>query len=74
MLQYDKLDELIVERLRTNGELRLFALVSFGVSAEAHRLAEITGREDFRIVDGRLQALRKKGVIAFGPNGWRAVE
>ena len=48
------------------------------VSQEASRIAQATGRETNRVIDGRLQALRKAGVIEFvsstNERGWRVVE
>ncbi len=41
------------------------------VNAEASRLEELTNRKSFRIIDGRLQALRKQGKIKFDSKlGW----
>lgn len=60
MSQYQKLDQRIMEAIRA----RKNPLYFHTVSEEATRLAEATGREDFRIIDGRLQALRKAGKIA----------
>lgn len=70
MTIYDKLDSLIYEeivkhRARTFSEL-LFALPG----AEAKRLAQEIGREDFRVLDGQLQKLRKRGLIVFSMGAW----
>ena len=63
MGQYDKLDAVIVERVRAMGAATLIPLSGGEVCDEARLLAAHTGREDFRIIDGRLQALRKRGVL-----------
>jgi hypothetical protein len=58
---YDKLDELIVQAI----EKRKNPLHESRVCGEATRLARATSRESFRIIDGRMQALRKRGVIVW---------
>ena len=53
-----------------------------GMLNEAKRLAAETGRESFRVIDGRLQALRKAGLIRYaskaeapnGKAGWHVVQ
>lgn len=74
MSQYDKLDEMIIDRLRTGEVLDLSSLDCGAVAIECIRLAALTGREAFRVMDGRLQALRKKKQIRFvsivGSRGW----
>ena len=71
MSQYEKLDELIVERVKARGAVKLISLSGGDVAAEATALANDTGREDFRIIDGRLQALRKRGVLRHdSKRGW----
>jgi hypothetical protein len=74
MSQYDNLDMLIVAAV----EQRRSPLYERSVNAEAQRIARVTGREVFRIVDGRLQALRKRGAIVHltkaegaGSGGWK---
>lgn len=78
--QYDVIDGLIVAAIRARNTSPLY---DSAVRAEAKRLAKALGRRDaFRVTDGRLQALRRRGVIAFatksaakgGPAGWRVVE
>ncbi len=71
MSQYDKLDEVIVERVKARGAIKLIPLSGGDVAAEATALAADTGREDFRIIDGRLQILRKRGVLRYDTKrGW----
>ena len=77
MNTYQELDRRIVEAIRA----RKSPLYESRVGNEARRLELLTGREDFRIIDGRLQALRKANVIAFktkhkdnGKVGWYLVE
>ena len=71
MSQYDALDTAIIARL-TESPARFYLLeVNPAIVAEAQRLSDATGRERFRIIDGRLIALRKAGRIK--PNrleGW----
>lgn len=76
MSTYQQIDGLIVEAIR----MRRNALYTESVCGEARRLADITGREDFRIIDARLSALKKAGRIAYrtkkaakadgSPPGW----
>lgn len=80
MSQYDKLDQLIIERLRTNGFALPFSHIDTrSVHEEAARLEKETGSDSFRIVDRRLQALRKAGKIRHaraseGGPGWVIVK
>ena len=71
MYQYDKLDWLIVSTIKECGD-PLYARV---VRDEADRIAEATGRKSFRIIDGRLQYLRKRMVIYYARirKCWRLV-
>lgn len=76
-MQYAKLDEAILEAIRH----RRSPLYCGRVSGEARRIEDATGRSDFRIIDGRLQALRKQGRIVHltkrengGSGGWKVVE
>jgi hypothetical protein len=71
MSQYDKLDALIVARMDMIQTGRLSDVMHGEVRAECERIAVATGREAFRVIDGRLQALRKRGVITFDSMfGW----
>ena len=82
--QYSKLDEFLLDAIR-HGRNPLY---DRSVSAEAGRIAKETGREEFRVTDARLQALRKAGQIQHltkaeigkeksnktHKSGWRLVE
>ena len=75
---YETLDKLIIDAIAC-GKNPLYA---GSVSAEAERIALNTVRKAFRIVDGRLTALRKAGVIMHktkseasgGLGGWKIVK
>ena len=68
MSKYDRLDAVIIAAIR-EGRRPLYART---VSAEASQLAAESGREEFRVIDGRLQALRKAGHIEHDTkHGWR---
>ena len=75
MSQYDKIDSLIVDAIK--GGCSSFASIFSGRSLfdEAMRLSHPIGRDAQRIVDGRLQALRKRGLIVYVTGwGWRVKE
>ena len=75
MSQYDKLDALIVDAIK--GGCHSFASIISGRSLfdETLRLSHAIGRDTQRIVDGRLQALRRRGVIVYVTGwGWRVKE
>lgn len=75
MSQYEKLDALIVDAIK--GGCHSFSSIISGRSLfdETLRLSHAIGRDTQRIVDGRLQALRKRGVIVhFSGWGWRVKE
>lgn len=75
MSMYDKLDALIIERVKERGAVKLIPLSGGNVAKEATALANDTGREDFRIIDGRLQALRKRGLLRYdSKRGWALAE
>lgn len=61
MNQYEKIDQLILKAIG----IRSSPLYNYDVCKEAYRLRDLTGRENYRIIDGRVQALRKRGVIRF---------
>ena len=63
MTQYSEIDRCIIECIRSGQGIH--PLYDKRVNQEADRLAMRTGREDFRIIDGRLQALRKQGAIKY---------
>jgi hypothetical protein len=73
---FTELDRLVVERLRESlpDGLPLTYLFTRDVRAEVERIAAATGRDAMRILDARLQALRKAGLIAHDRRrGWRTV-
>ena len=75
MSQYDKLDALIVDAIK--GGCHSFSSIISGRSLfdETLRLSRAIGRDAQRIVDGRLQALRRRGVIVYVTGwGWRVKE
>lgn len=75
MSQYDKLDALIEAAIK--GGCHSFSSLFSGRSLfdEAMRLSRAIGRDAHRIVDGRLQALRKRGLIVYVTGwGWRVKE
>lgn len=75
MSQYEKLDALIVDAIK--GGCHSFASIISGRSLfdEAMRLSHAIGRDAQRIVDGRLQALRRRGLIVHVTGwGWRVKE
>lgn len=59
---YEKLDELIV---RAVGACHKSPMYVGSVAAEGKRIADETGRDDMRVIDGRVQYLRRKGRIAY---------
>lgn len=76
MGQYDEMDKRILAAV----ESRRNPLYERRCSEESERLAEATGRPAFRVIDGRLQALRKAGKIRHmtkaesnGKGGWHVV-
>ena len=70
MLIYEKLDELIIESLTRHNKV-LMNLYGGEVRAECRRLGEALGRDDFRVMDGRLSALKKAGKIKYVSRiGW----
>jgi hypothetical protein len=74
---YDELDRLILDAVTRDKN----PLHDPAVNREAQRIAAETGREAFRVIDGRLQAMRRKGRIKWmakahapgGLGGWRVV-
>ncbi len=71
---YEKLDSLIVAKIKDRHEL-LFASLTIGdVFIEAERIALATKRDIFRVIDGRLQALRKRGLIICRGRTWRVTQ
>lgn len=75
MSHYSKLDLLLLDRINTvNGATFAEIERSHDVSIEAHFLGAALGRDAYRIIDGRLQALRKRGSIRFDRPVWRIAE
>lgn len=63
MSQYEQLDALI---LAACGRISTMPVIhDLDVKREAKRISLLTGREEFRIIDGRLQSLRKAGKITY---------
>jgi hypothetical protein len=72
MSDYSNLDSLILACLKGKLGVPLRLIAAHEVREECERLGEATGREPFRILDGRLQALRKRWKIVFDSQaGWR---
>lgn len=71
---YSRLDAAILARIGAGKNT--FTLIDGGeVYPEAKRLHQETGRMAFRIIDGRLQALKRKGAIVYGAcTGWELTE
>ena len=69
MSQYDRLDGLILDRLESDGT-SYGDLFSGPLWEECCRLEAATGRYSSRILDGRLQALRKYGFIFYSSKRW----
>lgn len=63
MSQYIEIDRRIIDCIRSGQGVH--PLYSKHVNQEAYRLARLTGRYSFRIIDGRLQALKKRGEISY---------
>jgi hypothetical protein len=59
---YEKLDSLIIKAIYEDERNPMYKR---DVAAEALRIAKATGRDDMRVIDGRLIALRKAGMIRY---------
>lgn len=71
MSQYDDLDARILHNIDRYGNADLTFVGGGDAGREAERIAKATGRDAFRVIDGRLQVLRKRGVIKFNSKtGW----
>lgn len=75
--QYQELDQRIIAAIQAGSN----PLYNRHANNEAIRLAKASGREEFRVIDGRLQAMRKAGKIRHltkaegnGTAGWRVVD
>lgn len=76
MSQYDKLDLLIYEAIKT-GARSFGTIESSDAGVESKRLyaENPSGKLPFRHIDSRLQALRKRGLIEHAKGqGWIAKE
>lgn len=60
-MSYENLDTRIMLAI----EARKHPLYEYHCCQEAMRIQDATGREIFRIIDGRIQSLRKAGRITF---------
>ena len=75
---YEALDYLILDAVRRNKS----PLCDGEVNREANKIAAETERKSFRVIDGRLQALRRQKRIQWmakaqapgGLGGWRLVD
>lgn len=63
-IDYTDLDDMIRSRI-ADGKNTFMQIDGGGVYEEANRLAGLTGRKAFRIIDCRLQAMRKRGDIRY---------
>lgn len=64
MADYTKMDQLIIEKIKDGANT--FSKIDGGsVYDEAKSIAMATGGDSFRVIDRRLQALRKRGVIEY---------
>lgn len=73
MTDYTQMDELIISKIKSGS--RTFSAIDGGdVYEEAKRIAMVSGGESFRVIDRRLQALRKSGLIQYTTKEkWSAV-
>ena len=73
---YNQLDKLIIGCIKRRSN----PLYAFDVNEEASRIGVLAGRETFRVIDGRLQQLRKSEKIRHctkgrdGKSGWEIVD
>lgn len=73
---YNELDSAILTRISLDLFVKLVSIEhNSWVKQEADRIAELTGRKQFRIIDLRLQTLRKQKKIAHdrANGGWYIV-
>lgn len=73
---YAKLDQLIIQAVKDKRHIH-YALETSNILND---IVSATGREKFRIIDGRLKALKAKGIIVYrkkqlnnGSGGWHVV-
>jgi hypothetical protein len=74
MSQYTELDKRILSGIAEHGT----PWFNRSINEEVARIAKLSGREKYRIIDARLQALRRQGLIRHftkaetgGDGGWR---
>ena len=67
-MKYDDLDMAILKAI--NGGIKTFTAIAYRVEGLAKPHARLM-TETFRVVDRRLQALRKKGSIVFEKKEWK---
>ena len=63
---YAEIDGFILHAIRNYGA----CLYNRSVRKEAGRIADATGRDADRVIDGRVQALRKRGIIEYVHGKW----
>ena len=73
MSQYDKLDAAIIKAILRGARSFNLIVNNRNASLEAHLIGEQTGVDGWRIVDRRLQAMRKKGRIVYAKRAWSVV-
>lgn len=75
MSQYADLDAAITATIKLGRNSFHLIFASKLVFDESLRISRATGRETYRIVDGRLQSLRKRGLIDHSSTlGWHMKE
>ena len=72
---YEKLDAVILDAIKNpplrDKPLRAAFFANGDIGRDVGRLAGLTGRNTCRVIDGRLQSLRRKGMIRYSPErGW----
>lgn len=75
MNKYSRLDELLLERINcVSGATFTEIERSRDVSIELRLIGLALQRDPTRVIDGRLQSLRKRGLIRFDRPVWRIAE
>jgi hypothetical protein len=69
---YSKLDFMILENINRHGEASLAQASGGDAGLEAGRIGCLRGRDGFRVIDGRLQSMRRRGLIRHVGGKWRA--
>ena len=77
LAMYEKLDQLIIKAIQN----RKPHLYEKQVHKEAMKIVKLSGRDKFRVIDGRISALKKQGKIIFkkkqlnnGQEGWHVLQ